>query len=268
MTLGERHTVLPREIFAPIHHRPPKHLETDQSDDPQANPKKVLGSPNSFAWTTSGLSKQDTLQKSMSHLENFLAVDQGGRGICALDNVRRLQPCVIKEIHIRKSLRSLRPVEHKNIVSLREYCEIDNKRYLVYEYEHLAMSLGVVASTVPFCEADIATVCREVLEGLQYIHSELKTSHGSINVDNLLLTWAGEVKIANIGESMLQETALEYQRRDIVAVGLIVLNLYDRRSSLSRKSPESFRAESNLSSCAQDFIECTGECTSLSFFSS
>lgn len=65
----------------------------------------------------------------------------------------------------------------------------------MYEYEHLAISLGCVAGTVQFSEADIATICKEVLEGLNYIHTVLKTSYGLLNFSNILLTWQGDVKI-------------------------------------------------------------------------
>jgi hypothetical protein len=47
----------------------------------------------------------------------------------------------------------------------------------------LAEALEVIRA-----ETDIATVCREVLQGLEYIHSELRVAYGLINDKNIILT--------------------------------------------------------------------------------
>ena len=64
----------------------------------------------------------------------------------------------------------------------------------MYEYEHLVISLSFVAGTIQVGEADIATMCKEVLEGLNYIHAVLKTAYGLLNFSNILLTWQGDIK--------------------------------------------------------------------------
>ena len=66
---------------------------------------------------------------------------------------------------------------------------------LIYEYEHLAISLGCVAGAVSFSEADIATICKEVLEGLKYVHTVLSITYGLLDFSNILITWQGEVKL-------------------------------------------------------------------------
>lgn len=83
------------------------------------------------------------------------------------------------------------------MLSLLEFFHDSDKVTLVYEYEHSAVALARLSNTpnVVFSEGDIATVCREVLNGLHYIHSELKIIHGSLNCINVLLTMTAEIKI-------------------------------------------------------------------------
>ena len=78
---------------------------------------------------------------------------------------------------------------------------------LVYEYVHLAIPLGGLAGIVDFSEADIATVCREILGGLIYIHSKLGISHGSVDCSNVLLNARGEIQLGR------QDLALDYSKR-------------------------------------------------------
>lgn len=124
-------------------------------------------------------------------------IDQAGPGVIALKDSEKLPSCLIKECEARKSryARNLQAISHTNLISLLDYFQSGQTFYLVYEYEHLAISLGCIAGIVEFSEADIATLCREILEGLKYIHSELKTSYGLLNFSNIVLTWNGEVKI-------------------------------------------------------------------------
>jgi serine/threonine protein kinase len=121
-------------------------------------------------------------------------VDQAGPAVIALKDVEAFPTCLIKVRRIPKSWR-FQAASHKNLISFIDFYHAHGLIYLVYEYEHLAISLGCVVGTADFSEADIATVCREVLNAIHYVHSELGISHGAVDCSNILLTWTGEVKL-------------------------------------------------------------------------
>lgn len=121
-------------------------------------------------------------------------IDQAGLGVIAPKDVEAFPTRLIKERRFSKSWR-FQAVSHENLVLFVGFYKSHGLIYLVYEYEHLAICLGCMAGIVDFSEGDIATVCREVLSGILYIHSELKISHGAVDCSNVLQTWKGEVKI-------------------------------------------------------------------------
>ena len=58
---------------------------------------------------------------------------------------------------------------HKNLASLTDFYTESSSICLVYEYVHLAIPLGGLAGIVDFSEAEIVTVCGEILNGLVYM---------------------------------------------------------------------------------------------------
>ncbi|KAE8155559.1 hypothetical protein BDV40DRAFT_306893 [Aspergillus tamarii] len=262
---GKRSTLLPKTLhlvheqglqvsptkgISSFTEKPETHLAASSNAAPQKSPGKLL--------------KRDTeLQKCTSKIDKYYTIDQAGLGVLAIKDVHHLPFCVIKKYprNSRKHIRNLKPARH-NLICLFEYAEAQSEIHIVYEYEHIPISLGCLVVSVQFSEVAIATVSREVLEGLQYIHSELRMSHGAINPSNILLTWKGEVKIVNIGDSMLNGRTLRDRDLDLKAVGSMVIGLNNRALLVGAVAPDTITTESNLSVSAQEFIDNT-KCKSI-----
>lgn len=121
-------------------------------------------------------------------------------GVISLKDVEGFPIYLTKEFSgsAIQSVELSQPVIHKNLVSLVDTFSSRQKTYLVYSYEQLAVSLGCAAGAVQFSEADIATICKELLEGLVYLHDVLGVAHGSLDCSNIILTSGGEIKIGKI----------------------------------------------------------------------
>jgi hypothetical protein len=134
---------------------------------------------------------------SKSQYHRSFHVDQAGKGVISLKDVEGFPVYLMKERSepTGRTFQLSQPIIHKNLVSLVDTFYSQHKLVLVYSYEHLAVSLGCVAGAVQFNEADIATVCKELLEGLVYLHEILEVAHGFLDCSNIILTFGGEVKI-------------------------------------------------------------------------
>lgn len=73
---------------------------------------------------------------------------------------------------------------------------------------------NLLAVTGPLSEIQIAYMCRETLTGLAYLHSMGKM-HRDIKGANILLTEAGDVKLADFGVSA-QITATINKRKSFI----------------------------------------------------
>ncbi|CAG8133944.1 unnamed protein product [Penicillium nalgiovense] len=205
------------------------------------------------------ISKKSSLDK----YHKSYNIDQAGRGVIALKDTENLPVCLIKDYGARdvQSIRGLQFASHRNLVSLIDHFQSEDILHLVYEYEHLAISLGCVAGTVQFTEADIATICKEILEGLKFIHLVLRTSYGLLDFSNILLTWQGEVKLANIGECLLNKHTSITIRKDIQDVGSMIVFLSDRTISLLQSN--NGLDMPSLSRLAHSFVQKTKEDTTV-----
>jgi serine/threonine protein kinase len=195
----KRETVLPHQLHGFLAEGDGIHVEQPrlQTKSPEGNPAYHLGVPTG----PSKFEKRSDHPKlsSPSRYHKSYLIDQAGSGVIALKDTEKLPICLIKccQPQKRSSLK-LQFASHKNLVSLIDHFHSDNEVQLIYEYEHLAISLGCVAGTVSFSEADIATICKEVLDGLKYVHTVLRITYGLLDFSNILITWQGEVKLGTV----------------------------------------------------------------------
>uniref|UniRef100_A0AC35U9J3 Non-specific serine/threonine protein kinase n=1 Tax=Rhabditophanes sp. KR3021 TaxID=114890 RepID=A0AC35U9J3_9BILA len=117
---------------------------------------------------------------------------------------------------IQQEIHMLRSCTHPNIIAYYSSFLNRNKLYIVMEYCS-GGSLQVrieIKLTGPLKEPQIAFVCRETLRGLHYLHSMGKV-HRDIKGANILLTEAGNVKLADFGVAA-QITATIGKRKSFI----------------------------------------------------
>jgi len=95
---------------------------------------------------------------------------------------------IINEIIVMKGSK------HKNIVNFLDSYLVVGDLWVIMEY----MEGGSLTDVVTFnmmSEGQIAAVCREVLQGLQHLHSR-HVIHRDIKSDNILLSLQGDIKLS------------------------------------------------------------------------
>merc|ERR1719431_2435514 len=125
--------------------------------------------------------------------------------ICQLESDEELSDFAV-EIDI------LHEIQHKNVIKLYDAFFHENKLWMFIEYcDGGALDSIIVDLEKGLTEKQIAFVTREMVEGLAHLHTH-RVIHRDLKAGNVLLTTAGEVKLADFGVSAKNKE--DNQKRD------------------------------------------------------
>ncbi|KAI0989103.1 hypothetical protein GJ496_002503 [Pomphorhynchus laevis] len=133
-------------------------------------------------------SSSSSSSSSSSRKPSLLAVK-----IIKIDSIDDIQS-------IEQEIKILNHIRHKNIVRYYDSCFRRGRLWITMEFCGGGSLQDVYISIGPLREDEIAFVCREVLAGLMYLHSNNKI-HRDVKGANVLLTEDGYIKLADFGVS-------------------------------------------------------------------
>ncbi|XDT33805.1 Serine/Threonine protein kinases active-site signature [Nakaseomyces glabratus] len=156
----------------------------------------------------SRLSKICTPGTPEDKFETYLKIGQGASGGVYLSHSRsdKSQCVAIKQMNLEKQPKKelivneimvMSSSKHKNIVNYIDSYLSGLDLWVVMEY----MEGGCLTDVVTYCvltEGQIGAVCREVLQGLEFLHSK-GVLHRDIKSDNVLLSMNGDIKLTDFG---------------------------------------------------------------------
>ncbi|KAK2500603.1 hypothetical protein MC885_012076 [Smutsia gigantea] len=99
---------------------------------------------------------------------------------------------------IIKEVRFLQIIKHPNIIEYKGCYLHEHTAWLVMEYCLGSVSDFLEVHQKPLQEMEIAAITHGALQGLSYLHSHAMI-HRDIKAGNILLTEAGQVKLADFG---------------------------------------------------------------------
>jgi calcium-dependent protein kinase len=113
--------------------------------------------------------------------------------------VKTISKVRVKDVdHLKREIAIMAMLDHPNIVKLIETFEDRRSIYLVMELCAGGELLDALAQVNQFSEVQAATLMRQILRGIYYMH-ESNTCHGDLKPDNIMFSTQG-----SIGASILK----------------------------------------------------------------
>lgn len=139
--------------------------------------------------------------------KNFVKIGQGASGgVYTATHVGTGQVVAVKQMNLEKQPKKeliineilvMKESRHKNIVNFQDSFLYKGDLWVVMEYMEGGSLTDVVTASM-MSEGQIATICRDTLQGLAHLHSK-NIIHRDIKSDNLLLSINGDIKLTDFG---------------------------------------------------------------------
>jgi mitogen-activated protein kinase kinase 1 len=163
--------------------------------------------------------KVEDVQLSMDDLEMIQVIGKGSGGVVqlvrhkwvgtlyALKGIQmNIQESVRKQIV--QELKINQATQSPHIVLCHQSFYHNGVIYLVLEYMDRGSLADIIKQVKTILEPYLAVLCKQVLEGLLYLHHERHVIHRDIKPSNLLVNRKGEVKITDFGVSAVLASSM------------------------------------------------------------
>lgn len=141
------------------------------------------------------------------NLERFVKIGEGSTGtVCIAHDRSTGRQVAVKKMDLRKQQRRellfnevviMRDYHHPNIVEMFDSYLVDDELWVVMEFLE-GGALTDIVTHARMDEEQIATVCKQCLKALAYLHSQ-GVIHRDIKSDSILLALDGRVKLSDFG---------------------------------------------------------------------
>ena len=185
--------------------------------------------PNNFKNGNHGTSKKNRLYKDQSPLHEWKLIKELGDGafgkVYQAFNEGRKQHAAAKIIddctedelpEHTVEINILSECNHRNIIGFYDAYYFGNKLYIFLEYcTYGAVDHIVTTLEHGLDEKQIRFIGYELLEALEYLHTQQFVIHRDVKASNILLTQTGQVKLADFGVSV-KNTDQDQKRNEYI----------------------------------------------------
>ncbi|KAI3447054.1 hypothetical protein Pfo_003719 [Paulownia fortunei] len=163
--------------------------------------------------------KEIDLQFSLEDLETIKVIGKGSGGVVQLVRhkwVGTLFALKVIQMNIQEEIRKQIVQELKinqasqcpHVVVCYHSFYHNGAISLVFEYMDRGSLVDIIRQVKTLLEPYLAVVCKQVLQGLIYLHHERHVIHRDIKPSNLLVNQKGEVKITDFGVSAMLASSM------------------------------------------------------------
>jgi tRNA A-37 threonylcarbamoyl transferase component Bud32 len=127
----------------------------------------------------------------------------------------------------RNELRLAGRLSHPGIVGTYDYGESGSVAYLAVEFVQGHRLSDYLDRDIRFSEADAVSIVAQVLDALRHAH-EQGVRHGAVSPASILVTWRGEVKVADFGCAPTEDAGSQELEEETRVPGYISPEEYAR----------------------------------------